>query len=107
VSSLHVLGTASSAGKSLITTALARWFARAGIRVAPFKAQNMSNNTRVVAGGEIGSRSLRRTQPAVTDPHEPWRGPAHDAGRGVGSAPGRMQDRARSGQLSRARVRFG
>jgi adenosylcobyric acid synthase len=49
-----VLGCTSSAGKSLLTAALCRWFARAGVAVAPFKAQNMSNNARVVDGGEIG-----------------------------------------------------
>lgn len=50
-----VCGTTSSAGKSFLATALARWYARQGLRVAPFKAQNMSNNARVVAAGEIGS----------------------------------------------------
>jgi adenosylcobyric acid synthase len=51
---LAVLGCTSSAGKSLTVTALCRWFARQGVDVAPFKAQNMSNNARVVDGGEIG-----------------------------------------------------
>lgn len=50
-----VLGTTSGAGKSWLTTALCRHYARQGLKVAPYKSQNMSNNARVVAQGEIGS----------------------------------------------------
>ncbi|MBK5223486.1 MAG: cobyric acid synthase [Acidimicrobiia bacterium] len=52
---IAVWGTSSGAGKSLVATGLARWFARHGVRVVPFKAQNMSNHARVVDGGEIGA----------------------------------------------------
>ena len=52
---IMVLGTTSGAGKSWLTTALCRYYAHKGLKVTPFKAQNMSNNARVVDGGEIGS----------------------------------------------------
>ena len=52
---LLVAGTNSDAGKSLVTAGLCRWLARQGVSVAPFKAQNMSNNSMVCAdGSEIG-----------------------------------------------------
>lgn len=68
-----VLGTTSGAGKSWLATALCRWYARQGLRVAPFKAQNMSNNARVVAGpdgtgGEIGSAQYFQALAARAEP---------------------------------------
>ncbi|WP_017662082.1 cobyric acid synthase [Baaleninema simplex] len=52
---LSILGTSSNAGKSWLVTAFGAWLRRQGVNVAPFKAQNMSNNSYVtLEGGEIG-----------------------------------------------------
>jgi adenosylcobyric acid synthase len=65
---IMVLGTTSGAGKSWLTTALCRYYAHKGLKVAPFKAQNMSNNARVVGGGEIGSAQYFQSLAANSTP---------------------------------------
>jgi adenosylcobyric acid synthase len=56
---LLVAGTTSDAGKSVVTAGICRWLRRRGVNVAPFKAQNMSNNSAIAVdaagrGGELG-----------------------------------------------------
>lgn len=67
---LAILGTGSDVGKSLVAAGLGRIFHRAGIRVAPFKSQNMSLNSFVTAeGGEMGRAQVLQAQACGLLPH--------------------------------------
>ncbi|MCV2490999.1 cobyric acid synthase [Geodermatophilus sp. YIM 151500] len=66
---LLVAGTTSDAGKSLVTAGICRWLVRQGVSVAPFKAQNMSNNSMVTPdGAEIGRAQVVQAAAARVEP---------------------------------------
>jgi adenosylcobyric acid synthase len=82
VSGLLVADTTSDAGKSVVTTGLCRALARRGVRVAPFKAQNMSNNSMVCLGPDGRMAEIGRAQ---------WAGARGPRRPGAGDEPGPAQ----------------
>ncbi|MFC9963625.1 cobyric acid synthase [Nocardia ignorata] len=66
---LLIAGTTSDAGKSVVVAGICRMLARRGVRVAPFKAQNMSNNSVVTLdGGEIGRAQALQARACGLEP---------------------------------------
>jgi adenosylcobyric acid synthase len=66
---LLVAGTSSDAGKTVLVAGLCRWLARQGVKVAPFKAQNMALNSAVTAdGAEIGRAQAMQAAAAGIEP---------------------------------------
>jgi adenosylcobyric acid synthase len=66
---LFIGGTSSNAGKSWMATAICAWLRSRGVSVAPFKAQNMSNNSYPCrAGGEIGRAQVAQAEACGLEP---------------------------------------
>jgi adenosylcobyric acid synthase len=112
-------GTGSDVGKSLLVTGLARAFSNRGLRVKPFKPQNMSNNAAVTAdGGEIGraqalqARAARvepsvHMNPVLLKPQTETGSQVVVQGRVVGNAKGREYQAMKPGLLGAVLESFG
>ncbi|MHB1111253.1 MAG: cobyric acid synthase, partial [Devosia sp.] len=117
--SLMFMGTGSDVGKSLLVAGLCRAYANRGLRVAPFKPQNMSNNAAVTAdGGEIGRAQALQARAARQEPLTAMNPvllkPEHESGaqlvvRGqrVGSFPARAYWQKRGELLPQVLAAFG
>jgi adenosylcobyric acid synthase len=69
MATIMIQGTSSDAGKSLVTAGLCRAFTNRGLKVRPFKPQNMSNNAAVTpSGGEIGRAQALQARACRSEP---------------------------------------
>jgi len=67
---IAILGTGSDVGKSIIAAAICRSLSDRGVKVAPFKAQNMSNNSGITPEGlEMGRAQIVQAEAAKITPH--------------------------------------